>query len=106
MQTKVPMLALVALLGAAFALTLVGCAEEPDEVTGEMIDEVPEAAEEVYTDEPEDPGMEETSGVEVEEMVDPTPPHTEEGEAETGPTDGGVEVEEMTDDTPPHTEGN
>lgn len=78
---NMPMLLLMAVLGAAVAITVIGCAEEPDDVTGEMIEQVPEAAEEVLTDEPEEPGQEETSGVEVEEMVEPTPPHVEEGTA-------------------------
>jgi len=125
MQTKVPMLALVALLGAAFALTFVGCAEQP-EVTSETVEELDEAGEEVLMQPDEEPGELVEPGVDVEEMTTDTPPHVREGEMEeepqgptepgmesdeldpieTGPTGGGVEVEEMTDDTPPHTEGN
>lgn len=89
MKWNVPMLALVTMLGAVTALALVGCAEQP-EVTTETIEQVPEAAEEVYTDEPETPGTDEVPGVAVEEMTDETPPHVEEqGEeaAEDTPTE-------------------
>jgi len=74
--------ALVGLL----ALTLSGCPEptapEAEVITG-TVEELPQAAEETLTNEPEQPGTEQIpAGVEVEEMTDETPPHVEEqGEA-------------------------
>ncbi|MGI5819725.1 MAG: hypothetical protein ACOX9R_16705 [Armatimonadota bacterium] len=83
MKWKVPMLMVLAVLGLAVALAVVGCSEQQEEVTGEMIEQLPEAAEEVFTGAPEEPGLEETPGLEVEEMVDDTPPHVpEEAEVE------------------------
>ncbi|MFP4250005.1 MAG: hypothetical protein ACOCX2_12870 [Armatimonadota bacterium] len=81
MKMRATTFVLLALLGAAFAVGIVGCAEEPD-VTTETVDEIPEAAEEVYTDEPEDPGQEETSGVDAEEMTTDTPPPVRDDEGE------------------------
>jgi hypothetical protein len=108
MKYRMPMLALVALLGAAFALAFAGCADQAD-VTSETVEEPGELiepgidAEEMTTDTPahvredqEDPQGPTEPGVESDEL-DPI---------ETGPTGGGVDVEEMTDDTPPHTEDN
>lgn len=87
MKWNVPMLILMVMLGALVAFTLIGCTEQQEEVTGEMIDYIPEAAEEVYTDEPETPGVEETPGLEVEEMIDDTPPHVEEPVEDVDPAD-------------------
>jgi hypothetical protein len=82
MKMHVSTFVLLALLGAAAVMVMAGCPAEPDDVTGEMIDEVPDAAEEVYTDEPEDPGQEETSGVDAEEMTTDTPPPVRDDEGE------------------------
>lgn len=93
---NMPMLILMAVLGAAVAISVIGCAEDPEEVTGETIEQVPEAAEEVLTDEPEEPGQEEAPGVDVEEMTTDTPPQVredEEGEADN--------MDEADADTPP-----
>lgn len=120
MKWNVPMIAVLALLGAAVVLTVVGCAEQP-EVTSETVEELDEAAEEELMQKQEEPGELVEPGVDVEEMTDDTPPHVEEGEMdeepqgptepgvesdeldpiETGPQGGGVDVEEMTTDTPP-----
>ncbi|MFO8082434.1 MAG: hypothetical protein R6V07_19315 [Armatimonadota bacterium] len=87
MKIRATTFVLLALLGAAAVMVMAGCPAEPDDVTGEMIDEVPEAAEEVYTDEPEDPGQEETSGVDVEEMTTDTPPPVRDDEGDEAEMD-------------------
>ena len=71
------MVTLIVLLAAAMVLTLTGCPADEPEVIDATFEALPEAAEEVYTDEPEQPGTEELPGIEVEEMVDDTPPHVE-----------------------------
>jgi hypothetical protein len=123
MKYRMPMLALVALLGAAFALAFAGCADQAD-VTSETVEELDEAGEEVFMEPGEEPGELIEPGIDAEEMTTDTPAHVREDQEdpqgptepgvesdeldpiETGPTGGGVDVEEMTDDTPPHTEDN
>jgi len=114
--------AVAALLGAAIALAIAGCAEQPD-VTSETVEEMDEAAEEVYVEPGTEPGERVEPGVDVEEMTTDTPPQvrgdepnepqgpTEPGvesdeldPIETGPQGGGVEVDEMLTDEPPHTD--
>lgn len=83
MRFRTTTVVLIALLGAASVMALAGCPTDEPEVIDETFEALPEAAEEVYTDEPEEPGTEELPGIEVEEMVDDTPPHVED-EANAG----------------------
>lgn len=84
MKRNVPMLMLVAMLCAVFAIAIVGCAEQqedpqitPDimdpDPTGGVIEELPDAATEVYTDEEEEPGTEELPPP-TEEQIEQEPP--------------------------------
>jgi hypothetical protein len=120
MKYSLPVVAVMALLGAAFAMTLVGCAEQPD-VTSETVEEMDEAAEEVYVEPGEEPGELVEPGVDAEQMTEDEPAHVQPEEMEEepqgpteagvesdeidpieeGPDAGGVDVEEMTTDTPP-----
>ncbi|MFW5867812.1 MAG: hypothetical protein ACOCX2_08355 [Armatimonadota bacterium] len=92
MKRNMCTLMLVAMLGAVFALTLVGCAEEEAPVSeevvepppaGEVMEEVPEGFEESYDEDEQEPGMEDL------------PPPTE-GQVEQEPPIG-----ENDDDTAP-----
>ncbi len=124
MKKRKPLIiALMALLGSAFALTIVGCAEQPD-VTSETVEEADEALEEETVEPVEEPGERVEPGVDVEQMPTDEPAHVQPEEMEeepqgptepgvesdeldpieTGPEGGGVDVEEMTEDQPPHAE--
>ncbi len=96
MKLNVSMFILICLLGAAVVMTLTGCPTDEPEVIHETIEELPEAAEEVYTDEPDEPATEELPGLEVEEMIDDTPPHVDDDEAEDD-----TAVEQDQPDAPP-----
>lgn len=75
---NVPLLIVLATLGALVAVTLTSCAEQP-EVTSETVEEMDEAAEETYLEPGEEPGQEVAPGVDVEQMTEETPPAVEEG---------------------------
>lgn len=79
MKRTMFVLALIAVVTVAMTVTLAGCADEPD-VTTETVDEIPEAAEDVYTEEPEEPGDEQAPGLDVEEMETDVPPPVREDE--------------------------
>lgn len=78
MKMNLPMLCLIAIVGMALVVPMTGCPTDEPEVIDATFEELPEAAEEVYTDEPEEPGTEELPGLPVEEMVDDTPAHVDE----------------------------
>lgn len=82
MKRNVPMLMLMALLLVAFAVTMAGCPEEEVPVDpmveeppplDDVLEGVPEAVEEVYTDEEPQPGMEELPPPTEEELQQEPP---------------------------------
>jgi hypothetical protein len=83
MKRKMLMLMLLAAIAGAAMITLVGCPEEQEEEvpvdpmitepppTGEVLEGVPEAVEETYTNEPAQPGMEELPPPTEEQLQNP-----------------------------------
>ncbi len=73
-------------LGLLVVAATTGCpGKEPADVTTQTVEELPEAGEEVLTNEPEQPGdVAAPAPVETEEMVDETPPHVEDDNGVAG----------------------